>query len=471
MNKLNFHINALGFGFIDYFMVILFAVVTLWIALTKPSRIIYILPAACTFYFFIPFTTELTPYKIVPLVLIIVTTITGKRNYFSGSGNNWIIFMWLWVLVSFFWGFACAFGLDFFGHIHSPFKRFFIQIINYLNMVVIYLIAKKECSDKEKFYLFVKSYIFTTTILCLYGLFQIFAFKFGLPFRWVVYGTTQDLAQSMYDRLDPEEMIFRINSLAQEPKRLSYVLPISVFLIVGLRKVWGDEFMSKARARILIFLHIFCAFMTYSTSLYFAMAIFIPVTFLLGIFRKAQRNYTKVFTMGLIFLILSSPLYIDILMKIYDARVIAQLNGLNVIQWKKAEQFGIEAIQAKPWVVFTGTGLGGWNFFFYYAGLKGWFVFPRGFMHMNSGMMISMFDLGLIGLILINSHIVRVFLGYKKLKNPILREIYAPVILFFFCVALFLNTYTLYFLFIGIFDGIYQKDKNSRSNRLVSPRD
>lgn len=457
MPPLKLAFTTIGHGAIDYIVMLLFVLVTIWIGMTKPERILYILPAATTFHFFVNFGIELTPFKVVPLLLIIVTALNGKRKYFSIKGNSWIYIAFAWVMISFVWGILIALAMDFFGFIQSPLKRQIVQFIGYFNFVCVYLVAKKECADKEKFYLFVKSFIFTTTILCAYGIVQIFCYKFGIPFRWVVYGENQEIFNKKLAALqNPEDILFRINSFANEPKRLSYVLPLAIFMIVGIRKVIGDAFMTKRNALLLIVLHMFCTFMTYSTSLYFALAMFFPVIFFMGIVRNTHRNYTKFLIYALIGIVITSPLYIDLLLKLYELRVTAQLKGLEVIQWKRAEQFAMEALALAPWSAITGVGLGGWNFLFTKLGLQGYFLMGRGFMQMNSALLIMLFDMGIVGVAIFYTPIINVFIGYKSIKNPILKELYAPIILFFFFVSFFLTTNVLYFLILGAFDGIRQ---------------
>ncbi|MEY3304916.1 MAG: hypothetical protein RLZZ139_3289, partial [Cyanobacteriota bacterium] len=60
-----------GQGIWDYIVLASFAILTIWIAFTKPHRIIYILPACLTFYFFIELGTRWTPEKIVPSIFIV----------------------------------------------------------------------------------------------------------------------------------------------------------------------------------------------------------------------------------------------------------------------------------------------------------------------------------------------------------------------------------------------------------------
>lgn len=464
-----FHINALGHGAIDYLVMLAFILLTIWIGATKPERILYILPAAITFNFFIPTFIELTPFKVVPILLVIVATLTGKRNYFKFKGSFWIYLFLFWFTLCFALSFFWAYAYDYFGLPQSPYKRFFIQFINYFNLFTVYIVTKTECSDKERFNLFVKGFIITTTILCVYGLYQLIAYRFGLPFRWIVYGASGNAIQKITERWDPEELIFRINSLANEPKRLSYVLPLSIFLIVGMRRAYGDAFMSKLRANFLILFHIAMTFFTYSTSLYFALALFFPLIYLLGLFKKTQRDYTKALTLAMLMVVLSLPLYYDYALKVYDMVVTVKLQGMQKYsQYKKPEEFAVEVLRSNPESAALGVGLGGWSFYFVKKTGDTRFIFKTGYLLMNSGVAIMLFDLGLIGFLLAHKHVFMVFFRLRKHKNKLLNYVNAPIILFFFFVSLFLNTYTIYFCFIGAFDGISQyKEENPDTDGLV----
>ncbi len=58
-----------GFGIIDYIVVIASLVLASYLLTTRPQRLLLFLPTLVTIDFFIPFLSQLTPGRLVPLLI------------------------------------------------------------------------------------------------------------------------------------------------------------------------------------------------------------------------------------------------------------------------------------------------------------------------------------------------------------------------------------------------------------------
>lgn len=443
-------LNLIGHGPIDYLVVIGMVALSFWIGLTQPQKILWLLPAACTFYFFIKVVTLLTPIKLIPFFFFLGLALRGEKGYLRINGRYWHI----WILLSIL--FCTLLGAIYLPQFQltspSPYTktRLIVQFVSYTNLVLIYLIAHRETSKPGGVALLFKSYIFTTTLLCFYGVYQWVASQTGLPMRGIVY--TEEIVGAA---LDFENFIFRINSLANEPKRLSYMLMISVVIMLSLKEKNRLIFPKKWQTRAVIFLHLLCVFLTYSTSIYLSIAVFFGLMILLAVRRYYHRLYFRIAIagiLGILLMLVSFPTLRERLILLYELRVESQIAQIDGEVYVRVETDAINYLKANPKHILLGVGPGNYNFalndeFGWGKGVNGSFIFP-----LNSSLLTLLMDFGLLGFLLFSKHLWQQIFSRPRYNSEISRRTVLPLILFFFCVGITLNPLPIYFLFIAAFD-------------------
>lgn len=438
--------NLVGHGIYDYLIIFILVLYAYWAGQTKPYRILYILPTCLSFFFFIEVGPRLTPDKLVPPIFIISIVLSKGAKYFSVSNgnkvNSWIEKIWIIIAVGVIIG--ALYTNYYANYVRTPHinTRLIIQITSYINFVLIFIITRKECSKIKGKELLIKSFLITSTILCIYGLYQFFANKYGLPYRGIVYSATKTGFGSFKESA---EDVFRVNSFANEPKRLSYFLVIGLIILFKHRK----KIIIKIKPIIylsIVGLHIFILWLTYATSIYISLAVFI---FLLGAY-VVFFNYNKMlFRQLMILIVLAIGAYFyqkSYFETIYEARVETQLETEEV----RAEVRGQEFIFKYPEMFILGIGPGNYNFALAkeYKGKAG--ITMNGYLiPFNSGLMTYLFDFGIIGFLFLTLPFIRIVLSKKNATN----NEFSIYVVFLYCTAITLNPSSSLFMFIGAYEG------------------
>lgn len=440
----------IGHGAIDYIIVILLSLYAFGAGQTKPHRILYILPACISFFFFIEVGPRLTPEKLVPFIFVSSVILSKGVNYFAISTkknkieNTWISMIWIVVGVSIIIGFI--YNNYYSNYLTTSFlsTRLIVQITSYINFILIYVIVRKECTKPFAKNIFFKSLLFTSLILCIYGVYQYIAHEFGLPYRGIVYSENSTGIGSF---TSDESTIFRINSLANEPKRLTYVICLSILLLLLKRNLIIEKIKSVPYYFILL-LHIYILWLTYSTSIYFSIAFFLAFLILYVVFIKFNK---MLFRQLLLIVILSFTGYYyqkNYFDKLYETRVQNQLEREEV----RAEVKGQEFLFDNPEMFILGLGPGIYNFalakeYPNKAGLSenGRFLIP-----FNSALMTYIYDFGVIGFFIF---LIPLFKIINNKKYSLTND-YSIFVVFLYCTAITLNPTSSLFLFLGAFDGL-----------------
>lgn len=358
--------------------------------------------------------------------------------------NKWISKVWLLIAFSIIIG--LLYNNYYSNYVKSPFikTRLLVQFMSYINVLLLFIIARKECSKINGKQLLIKSFLFTTTILCIYGVYQYFAHQYGWPYRGIVYSESK-VGFGGYQ--DSNELIFRVNSLANEPKRLTYFMVISIIILFKYRR----NILKKINIfsyLILIGLHSIILWLTYSTSIYISIAVFIAFLLFYVIF----INYNKTLFRQLSFFLvigLSTYFYQKVYFdSLYEVRVDKQLEHEEV----RAEVKGQEFILSYPEHFIFGVGPGIYNFalakeFPGKAGLagKGKFLIP-----FNSALITYLYDFGIIGFCIFLIPFIQIFFNTKiASKNE-----FSIFVIFLYCTAITLNPTPTLFVFIGAFEGV-----------------
>lgn len=439
--------NLIGHGLIDYLFVFFMLAYAYYAGITKPYRILYILPACLSFFFFIPLGSNLTADKLVPVVFIASVILSKGANYFSlekKANNTWIGKIWLMLAFSIIIG--IIYSNFYANYIKSPLinSRLIVQIISYINVILIFIIARKECAKINGKNILLKSFLITTSILCIYGVYQYYAHQFGWPYRGIVYSEN---STSIGGFQDSEDLVFRINSLANEPKRLTYFLVISLIILFKYRK----NILQKINVLWYVFLviiHATILWLTYSTSIYISIAVFIALLMLYVVFIKFNKVLFRQLSLFLIIGISAyfyQKVYFDTL---YEVRVDKQLEREEV----RAEVKGQEFILSYPEMFILGMGPGNYNFALAkeYPGKAGLSGNGRFLTPFNSGIMTYIYDFGVIGFLFLLLPFIQILFKHRiASKNE-----FSIFVIFLYCTAITLNPTPTLFLLIGAFEGV-----------------
>jgi|GEM_PF-2782752 len=436
--------NLIGHGIFDYLVVFGLILYGIYAGITKPSRILYIFPACLSFFFFIEVGPRLTADKLVPFLFILSVIFSKGIGYFkinNSVARHWSFKITLLISISFLIGLIYQ---NFYSTVLStPFlkTRLYIQVIGYFNIVLILLIAKIECSKPGGKRKLLVSFVVTTTILCLYGGYQYFAHLNGWAYRGIVYS---DAKTGLGSFSDAENIIFRVNSFANEPKRLTYFLVIGILILFNYR----DRFIKKIG--ILLFygilaLHLVILWLTYSTSIYISLAIFLGIISIYATLVSANKRLTT--RLIGVSIVLGVGFYYQeaYVSSLYEIRVKKQFDTEEI----RAEVRGQEFIANQPLKFIVGIGPGNYNFALAYYYPYGAGISVEGFLiPFNSAMMTYVYDFGIIGFYLLMIPLFRIIANRKRSNSP-----FAVYIVFLYCTSITLNPSASLFYFIGAFEG------------------
>lgn len=440
-----FNDNLIGHGIIDYLVVSFFIVYAIWAGYTKPIRILNIFPACLSFFFFIEIGPRLTPEKLVPAVFIITVALSRGLKYFefdSSRSNYWTNKVALLLLVAFLVG---LYFTNYFSTLLSTGfikTRIYIQVVGYLNYILILIIARKECSKEGGSQRLIKAFLVTSTLLCVYGIYQSLAHEFGWAYRGIVYSANKTGIGS-FNNVD--DLIFRVNSLANEPKRLTYFLVIGIIILLKYMR----RIIKKAGPLVyytILIIHLVTLWLTYSTSIYISLLIFILILIFYGLTFKNNNHLMRIVTLVLIFGSIGFVYQKTYIEKLYAVRVEQQLEKEEI----RAEIKGQEYMAKYLSRFIIGIGPGMYNFalaveYPNQAGLSpdGKFLIP-----FNSGLITYLFDFGVIGFLILLMPFSRIILKQNNINNSM-----SVFIVFLYCTSITLNPSATIFYFIGAFEG------------------
>ncbi|WP_417241072.1 MULTISPECIES: hypothetical protein [Pseudomonadota] len=308
-----------------------------WLLKKNAVRLIGFLPMALSLYFFIPFMTYLTLWQTVPLVLTVRTFLKGsfKASPRSKPVLTILIMALIWASL-----YALVGGDD-----HT---RALIRAIYYLGVLAIFSFCYEFGQRDGAYHVFLKGLALVGIIYSLYGLYQIVATPIGLPVRGIVRGTYgADMAY--------EYGFVRINSFANEPKRLGYVLFVSAlacFFLASNEKKTARKW--KLAGGFVLLMSLF----TFAGSYFLSVALFILVSTLIY-----PTRLTKYFAVGAIALVaisyaIPSLGLIEAIQHGYERRLNEVEVGLDGDVVYRQEFFAWDYLKQHPIDAISGVGIG-----------------------------------------------------------------------------------------------------------------
>ena len=415
-----------GYTIIDPIVVILGTLLAGYYLMRTPIGLLAFLPAALSVYFFIPAFTFITLWQTVPS-LIVIWLLIGQRLVLSKS----VTALMIWAILAIVWGMAIALTLG-----DDP-TRAILRLVYYGGALGVAIFCYVLGRSPIAYRLFLRGLVATGIIFALYGLYQIAAATTGLPYRGIVRGI--GFAQAAY-----EGGVFRVNSLASEPKRLGYVL-----FVCGLA-CWfykPDNKGTKTKLQFASICIFGVSFFTISASYYVAVLGTIAGSLLL-FDTKVNKLFYYLGAAGIISLIAFSDADIWSALELGLDRRMDELEvGVDGQHVYRQEFFAWEFLKSHPVDALFGIGLGQ-----YYSRLHFEYGFGAGtasggqLLPLNSNSLELVLEFGLIFTVVFYAGIAKLIWGLRNAK-----EHFLSISLMFLAIHSF-SVVT--FLFIAMFAGV-----------------
>lgn len=326
-----------GYTYLDPIVVVIGTVMALWFLATRPVRLVPYLPTALSLYFFIPTVTLLTLWQTVPMLLTARLLVPGKLRL---HGGVFIVVAFCSLIFASSAAYAVTFGDDS--------TRALIRAVYYLGILALFAFCYEMGRRPEAYELLLKGFVVIGIVYAAYGLYQIIAVEMGLPVRGILRGTlSADMAR--------EHGLVRINSLANEPKRLGYVMFLSALACLFLAQIRpGQTVRLKFAAICILTLSLF----TFSGSYFFAIAIFAGVTLFLYPTRITRVSVLVIIVVAATMAIFPELGVLEALQQGYERRLEEVEIGLDGKRVYRQEFFAWEYLSNHPISALFGVGMG-----------------------------------------------------------------------------------------------------------------
>jgi len=369
----------IGYTLLDPLVVLVGTLLAGWYLQTNAMKLIGLLPTALSLWFFAPFVTNVTLWQTVPLLL------TG-RGLLKSRANLPRQFQVFALLLALSLAGSAAYALIAGGDT----TRVVIRLVYYLGAFFVLSFSYEMGRRPEAYETLLNGLVVMGLVYAVYGAYQIVAFYTGLPMRGIVYSASGGSIMAF------EGGILRINSLANEPKRLGYVLFLAAMACIFLAKL-----KEPRRARRLLWHSGFIfamSLMTYSGSYFVAIVLF-GVGFLVLYPSRATLYFVLAAIVSAGIIVFFPDLGVLEAIQIGLDRRSNELEvGLDGGVVYRQEIFAWDYLSNFPSRFFTGVGLGQ-----YYAVLNGVYGEGAGYnaygglMPLNSNFIELIFDIGLVG--------------------------------------------------------------------------
>lgn len=387
---------AFGHSYLDYIIVIVVFMTTINFLSRQSHRILVWLPTFLTIDFFIDFGTQLTPSRFIPFLLGGWLFLRGDL-YPDTRHRSTIFLLTLAVFLSTF--FALQYG--------DTFSRSVFRTLHYLSLILVFIFYTKVIRTREMIDLALWGLIVAGAIHGSHAVYQLIAASTGLPFRYIVYGSSGGTSTHW-------EGFLRVNGFADEPKRLGYILFTGVLatyyvlrhkfrshMLVPFRR-FQTHFRSPTVLVVLIVVCLLTSLMTFSASYFMALL----VTAVILVFTAPRRilvlggGGAMIIVVGALLVPQKINAFIDQASKLIDARSLELQSDLKSEVIYRQEHYAEALVKDDPLLILTGLGMGRYNMvLFDRFGPEAGYSAKGYIKPLNSQIFEVMFDLGIIGLL------------------------------------------------------------------------
>lgn len=391
-----------GYTPIDPIVVLSGTTLAIWYLQKSPMKLIGFMPTALSVWFFVPIITNLTLWQTVPLLLSARMLLKGKLRLPHKTAPI-ILLLIMFFLISI--AVAAVAGSDR--------MRLIIRVVYYIGILATLTFAYEMGRRQGTYEILLKGLVIMGLVYSAYGAYQILAFYAGLPVRGIVYDASGEGIIVSVGGFP------RVNSFANEPKRLGYILFISAMATVFLARTRLARKALKLRwaASGIIAISI----MTFAGSYFFAILIFSIGAFLIYPSRALAYAFGAL-SVGFCVSILVPELGIlDAIQSIYDSRAAEFETGLDGSVVYRQEFFAVDYLLNNPISALAGVGVGQ-----YYSVLNSVYGDGAGYnvngglAPLNSLFLELVFDLGMPTALLIYSGLVFLALKLRRANESFL---------------------------------------------------
>lgn len=441
-----------GHGPIDYVVVLASVLLTIRLLRQNPKNLLFYLPTFLTIDFFLPFFSDLTPGRLLPLIIGSWFLMTGKWRL-DASRMNWVNACLMVIL------FSTIFSIlqDDAG------IRPIVRALSYVNLFVLFIFSCRYVKDEKGIDAFVSGLAVSGVVHGGYSIYQVVAHYVGLPYRGIV------RSESVVGSAVLNSGAFRINGLSDEPKRLGLILIAGSIALIYLRAKERD--IVRKNCMTVAAVSIFAlSLSTYSSSYLASLALWFPSAILLS-----KKSYG--YTVGLLIFFLIAMLLLPANLRFYmttqydllAARQIEVEKALDAQKVYRQEFYAQDFLETRPETILTGVGVGRYNHVLaktYGVGNAGLSINGR-LIPLNSEAMQITFDFGLAGLTLIYCQMLLLIQRVRS-KN-LAGFLFAAILLFLVVQSFFVQSLPLMMLtggaVAGVLDGLKNYDNWLRSIR------
>ena len=365
-----------GYTPLDPLVVIFGTGLAMWYLGREPVRLIGFMPTALSLWFFFPTVTNLTLWQTVPLLLTGRMLLKGGLRMASFAKPVFLLVVLVFL--------ASGLGALIVG---ADGTRAAIRIIYYMGIFSLLSFAYEMGRKPECYEILLKGLVAMGIVYAAYGIYQIIAFYTGLPLRGIVYSASGGSIMAF------EAGLLRINSLANEPKRLGYVLFIAAMACIFLARMRPPQ---RARQLRLASYAIFAvSFLTFAGSYFLTIGLFALTAILLYPSRATVYVFGGLAAAVIVAVLFPSLGLVEAVQHGYERRLAEVEVGLDGRQVYRQEFFAWDYLAKNQMSALTGVGVGQ-----YFSVLNAEYGVGAGYnekgglMPLNSNFLELTFDLG-----------------------------------------------------------------------------
>ncbi|MEO9594762.1 hypothetical protein [Rhodopirellula bahusiensis] len=423
---------VLGHGIIDYIVVVVSLAATAYTLAFRPQALLLLLPTFVTIDFFVPFISQLTPGRLVPLMILAWWALTGKHP-FQPPVQSWLIGGIAITIAST----AAAMLIGDTG------LRPIIRSLNYLNLIALCGFAWQQARDSVGITKLFQGFAIAGCIHGGHACYQLVANRVGLPYRGIVYSASGGAGSGVVHGGG-----FRINGFADEPKRLGMILIASAVALIYLasqERLQNRKIAMQVAAVTILGVSL----LTYSTS--YLAAIILWGASLTLISSKSWRYSIAAMIVGFGgYLAMSER--IDSLAstqwELLEAREEEMEKRIGAKRVYRQDFFAEDYLNRNPSAWITGVGMGRYYSVFRreYGSVAG--IGPyNNLLPLNSQLLETCLDATIFGCLLVYAGSLLVF--RRLLRGPQMAFMLAAIILFQMIQSLFVQSFPLLVLAVG----------------------
>lgn len=339
----------------------------LWVCFTKPQwfpvLLVLCLP---TGNFIFDLGVTWTPWKV--LLLLYWISLPAQyamhadiKKYFTLPVGISLYLVAVVISTLVIYGFGQSYELGNFVGFRDPVTRPLVQLLSLLLRVSLIVAILAFVRSKDAVYRLWNGIIAASTLVSLYGLYQMMGYYLGWPIMGI--NRAEQNLSGGYGLFNVHGIeFFRLGSYVGEPKEAAKFLLLSTILLVGIRLLGVKQCSKWLTNYGILTLHVVALTLTFATSAFFAFAISAPLLAALWLI-LVKRVRVRSFVACAIGVTFALALLVNVVgeglsKEVYEARVNARVGSID-----SPEGAALQFLSDHPEYLATGVGLGNSSFY------------------------------------------------------------------------------------------------------------